>query len=420
MTMLKQSQTTQLTKSIICILCTLCIITLVTSQASALEESSHSPLSPIEFTDVEFETKVKEYLGIPYRPGGTTQRGMDCSGFVRNVYDNLFGIELPPSSVAQFRFSGLEKIDTSEMQSGDLIFFGNSKKKRINHVGMYISDRQFIHASSTQGITVSSLDERYWRKRFVGSKRHKALSFRPDEDDIQFESRLEIPVHENGQVSFYSWNALDFTGFSQQNDLGQGSFELQDLDLSLLYFNEIAYDHGFFDDFRVNMSAIHEKFEGFTYSPDHGGENTAYLEDGYSYETAERLGLKLASDYHPINWFSITPSVTYFDYSNQDLLNAAKWSFGVNTLVSPLHKRWSVSMLIQYSEREDLTTIASPYSKFSSLDMAVKLGINLTDNLQLSIMGMHDKRISAYGMQQDSLLNDSTISDLFMTFNFRY
>lgn len=413
----KQSRLSLLTKSIIW---TLFIIAWVTSPASALEDSSESPLSPIEFTDVEFETKVKEYLGIPYRPGGTTKKGMDCSGFVRTVYDNLFGIELPPSSVAQFRFSGLEKIDTSEMQSGDLIFFANGKKKRINHVGVYISDRQFIHASSTQGITVSSLDERYWSKRFVGSKRHKELSFRPDEDDIQFEGSLEIPVHETGMVSFYSWNALDFTGFSEQDDLGHGSFKIHDLDFSLLYFNELSYEIVFLDDFSLNMSGFHERFEGFTYSPDHGGETTAYLEDGYFYDTAERLGFKLASDYQPVSWFSITPSVTYFDYSNQDLLNAAKWSLGVNTHVSPLHQRWSLSMRVQYSERDDVTTIASPYSKFSSLDMAIKLGINLTDNLQFSIMGLHDKRLSAYSMQQDSLLNESSINDVFMTFNFRY
>ncbi len=422
MTMPKQSQPSRLTKSIICILSTLCIITWVTFPASAAEDASESTLSSFGLTDEQFENRVKDYLGIPYRKGGTSKKGMDCSGFVKTVYDNFFGIELPPSSSAQFRFSGLEKIDTDEMQSGDLIFFANSKKKRINHVGIYMSDRQFIHASSTEGITVSSLDERYWRKRFVGTKRHMVMATKQDSHDLQFESELDIPVHEKGRVSFYFWDEFGFSGFAGQNDRNPGSFKPQDLDISLLYFNEIAYDHSLFDDFKVNVSASHEKFEGFlggaeVASAPHYDEN-----EGSSQGTAERLGFKLASDYTPIPWVSITPAITYFDYpqGHQDFLNAAQWSLGVNTLVAPSHNRWSLSMQVQYSEKDDFATIASPYTRFTSLDVAVKLGINLTDNLQLSVMGMHDKRTAAYGMNPDSLLDSSTISDLFMTFNFRY
>ncbi len=146
-----------------------------------MEGPSEFSLSSIGLSEQKFEDEVKEYLGTPYRKGGTTRKGMDCSGFARTVYDELLGLELPHSSGDQFRSSELQKIDASELQAGDLVFFANKKKKRsnqrINHVGVYLSDGQFIHASSSEGIIVSSLDEKYWKMRFVGSKRHLALQF---------------------------------------------------------------------------------------------------------------------------------------------------------------------------------------------------------------------------------------------------
>ena len=131
----------------------------------------------------DVEKKVKEYLDIPYQRGGVSRQGMDCSGFSKTIYSQLFGIDLPHTSVGQFRMGDLKKIEARQMKPGDLIFFANKKKKKINHVGVYLSDHKFIHASSSQGIMVSSLDESYWKKRFVGSKRHVALGV-PKESTI--------------------------------------------------------------------------------------------------------------------------------------------------------------------------------------------------------------------------------------------
>jgi len=131
------------------------LIIMSASIAHGVESKFHSPLATVGLTDQQFENKLKQYVGIPYRRGGTTTKGLDCSGFVRLVYDQIFGIDLPHSSVAQFSFSDLKKIDRQDMQPGDLIFFGNKGKKRINHVGVYMSDNKFIHASSSEGIKVS-------------------------------------------------------------------------------------------------------------------------------------------------------------------------------------------------------------------------------------------------------------------------
>jgi cell wall-associated NlpC family hydrolase len=152
------------------------MITMPSSPVSGIEMHSSVPFSSVNITREPFKYKVKEYLGIPYRRGGTSKKGMDCSNFVRIVYKRLFNIELPFSVRNQFRSSRLQKINEYEMQSGDLVFFSNTKKKRINHVGMYVSGGQFIHASSSSGIMFSRLDDPYWKNRFVGSKRHMILN----------------------------------------------------------------------------------------------------------------------------------------------------------------------------------------------------------------------------------------------------
>ena len=415
-----------MSKSLIWIVCT--IIAASAFQASGMEGPSDSALFSYGLTDQQIKKRLKEYIGIPYRKGGMSKKGMDCSGFVRTVYTNFFDIELPNSARDQFGFAEFKKIEAPEMQPGDLIFFANNKKKRISHVGVYLSDRQFIHASSSQGVTVSSLDDRYWKKRFVGSKRHKALNSKPDYDKIVSESILEIPIHQNGTFTGYARDEFRFNSFGTQNDLARldnGSFEIRDLNYSLFYLYEIGYGHTVFDGYDVNLSAIHENFDVYTAWPgfEPSARNMSYPLDGSSPDTAYRLGLKLASAFRPGNWISITPSITYFDYSNknEDLLNAPKWSFGLNTLVSPIHKQWSLSMLLQYSEGEDLTTAPSPYDNLSSLDMEIRLGINLNDNLQFSITGQHDRRTAAaYGLQKDSLPMQYDISNIFMMFDLSY
>jgi cell wall-associated NlpC family hydrolase len=168
-------------KSYIGIVCCV-VITISSSHAFDIEWQSGSTLSAVDITGEQFKSKVKEYLGIPYRRGGASKKGMDCSSFVRIVYNRLYNIELPFSARGQFRSSRLKKIDDHNMQSGDLIFFSHNKKKGIDHVGMYFSDGQFIHASSSRGIAFSSLENPYWKKRFVASKHRKILTMKRDSD----------------------------------------------------------------------------------------------------------------------------------------------------------------------------------------------------------------------------------------------
>jgi len=113
---------------------------------------------------------AERFVGIPYRWGGdNVVEGMDCSGFVRAVY-NLCGINIPRTSAEQFRVG--DKVEIGSLADGDLVFFGSSTEK-INHVGIYVGGGRFVHAPRRgDEIKVSTIDEKYFAERFVGAKRY--------------------------------------------------------------------------------------------------------------------------------------------------------------------------------------------------------------------------------------------------------
>jgi cell wall-associated NlpC family hydrolase len=113
---------------------------------------------------------AERFVGIPYRWGGNTVvDGMDCSGFVRAVF-NLCGVNIPRTSGEQFQTG--QGIDKTDLRDGDLVFFGDSAS-RINHVGIYVGDGRFVHAPRRgDDIKVSRVDESYFEKRFVGARRY--------------------------------------------------------------------------------------------------------------------------------------------------------------------------------------------------------------------------------------------------------
>ena len=105
--------------------------------------------------------------GTPYQWGGLSRDGIDCSGFVMNVYQDLFGLPLPRTTTAQVEAG--EAVSADALQAGDLVFFRTSRKTR--HVGIYLGDGEFAHASTSQGVTTSRLDNTYWRNTYWTSRR---------------------------------------------------------------------------------------------------------------------------------------------------------------------------------------------------------------------------------------------------------
>lgn len=113
-------------------------------------------------------TEVADWLGTPYKYGGETKSGTDCSGFVQAVYTKVYNKTLPRSSKEQYGF--VKKIDQDKLTEGDLIFF-NTSGKGVSHVGIFLYGQRFAHASSSKGVIVSQLTEPYWKNAYLGCGR---------------------------------------------------------------------------------------------------------------------------------------------------------------------------------------------------------------------------------------------------------
>ena len=111
-----------------------------------------------------------EYLGVPYRFGGTSpEKGFDCSGFVMSVFRNALGLELPRSAREMAREG--ERVSLTELKPGDLVFF-NTMRRAFSHVGIYLGDNRFLHAPSRGGgVRIEDMRDRYWSARFNGARR---------------------------------------------------------------------------------------------------------------------------------------------------------------------------------------------------------------------------------------------------------
>lgn len=118
----------------------------------------------------DLKKEIGRWLGTPYKYGGNDEKGVDCSGFVNAIYQSVYNLPLPRSSKEMY--SKCLKIKTTDLKEGDLVFF-DYNGKGVSHVGIYLKDDKYAHASSSKGVVISSLSNDYTRKYYVGGGRFK-------------------------------------------------------------------------------------------------------------------------------------------------------------------------------------------------------------------------------------------------------
>lgn len=141
----------------------------VSQETSSLQASQDEFESMVRNLDVKSRImdQYADWKGVRYRLGGTSKKGIDCSSFVQRTFREQFGLELPRSTYEQQETG--KSVSRNNLRTGDLVLFRAGSTGR--HVGIYIGNNQFVHASTSSGVMISSMNEPYWKKRYNEARR---------------------------------------------------------------------------------------------------------------------------------------------------------------------------------------------------------------------------------------------------------
>lgn len=307
------------------------------------------------------ENEISKFFGIGYRLGGDGPTGIDCSALVKKVYSDMFGISLPRSSSEQSRLGNLDTVARDELKTGDLVFFGQNRKK-VNHVGMYLAGGHFLHAARTEGVTISKLDESYWKSRFMFSKRFRGLEMVEEPEDVMgFEKDL----------------ARDSASFAL-SDFGAGGM-LSTLETGV----------------RVNDSlelALSGFFQRALLDGDPSADSLTVVSSTLPESKESEGGFRLAAILSPSEWFKLTPSVTQIDSAGDrsGRERDQRQKIGLESWMVLPSTKMAVFMGAHASNQENLLqnpTAVSP--DWQTLNFALGLHYTLSDSMRLSLWGTH-------------------------------
>lgn len=133
--------------------------------------NKYSALTGLKLTSKDYPlySFIDDWYGVPHRQGGTTKTGVDCSGFTGNLYREIYKKDIPRSSIDQWE--KCNRVGRNGLKQGDLVFFDIEKGKKVSHVGVYLGNNKFVHASTSKGVRIDDLESDYYKKYFKSGGR---------------------------------------------------------------------------------------------------------------------------------------------------------------------------------------------------------------------------------------------------------
>ncbi len=336
------------------------------------------------------ENEITKFFGLRYRFGGEGQSGFDCSGLIKQVYSEVFGINLPRSSGEQSRLGSLESVGKGELKTGDLLFFGPGRKS-VNHVGMYLSGGHFLHASRSEGVTISRLDENYWRSRYMFSKRARGLDL------------LDEPDEEEDLTK-----ALVQDSFNFSLDVGDSAERFSYLEAGVQINDSLEFLlSGFF------LNAL----EASDAPPD--PDSSAAIQTSSPTETES--GFRLAAILSPLEWIKLIPSVTQVEEDKaQKSRDRDYQKFGLETWMILPTSRVAVFMAAHAKSQDDFFERPLGLSPdWQTMDFALGLHYHLSESLRFSLYGTQAFNPDLKP-NEDAGRRNSSVEDVSFQLNIRF
>jgi hypothetical protein len=369
----------------------------------------------------KIQKEMEKYLGIRYKRGGNSTQGFDCSGFVKQIYSEVYGIDLPHQSSQQNQFSCLTRVSSDELRTGDLLFFsGGRNRKGINHVGIYLSDGKFIHSARTNGVMISSLEDPYWKPRFVSGKRPAVRDTMVASLESKSMFGLGTAPDEKSLFTFQVASA-PLRAYSPS----QAHHALLQVSRDGYYRTEFNLLRSLWvDSWAARLTAFREHFvlaeedPFFAPRPILGGPD---FSDG-AFSTNYSQGLRVAGDIRPNEWLRVSPSITYFNYGHRmDSSEQPKVALGLDFNLVSSSDGWSLSTGFQYPLSRYASTRLSDSEMADSriIDMSLTFRQWLTDHVQFSVTGERFYR-SFYGSRDSASSLDADDHQFSFALHFFY
>ena len=336
------------------------------------------------------ENEITKFFGLRYRFGGEGQSGFDCSGLIKQVYSEVFGIDLPRSSSEQSRLGNLDRVDKDELKTGDLLFFGPGRKT-VNHVGMYLAGGHFLHAARSEGVTISRLDESYWKSRYMFSKRARGLELAEDRDEETFLTK-----------------ALVNNSFSSAFEAGSTDESFSFLEAGIQINDSLEFLlSGFFLNSLEAAAAPQD------------AQSSAVIQNAEPSDAES--GFRMAAVLSPLEWIKLIPSITQVDDDKQEKSRDRDYQkLGLETWMILPSSRVAVFMAAHAKNQEDFFERPLGVAPdWQTMDFALGLHYHLSDSLRFSLWGTQayhpDLKAS-----EDSGKRISPAEDVSFQFNIRF